>query len=278
RAFQFRPRSRAVHHANIRVDVTSASADLDAADPAPGYEGVILHSAQFPVGEFLGWTPGQAAAPSEQIAWSLPGGSSFVVQLHMRSTGRDELVTPLLGVYFTTPPPPRTPAMIRLGKQDLHIPAGASRWQSIDTFVMPVSAEVLAIQPHSHYRARDVLLLAERPDGVVQTLLHIDDWDSYWQDRYRLQRPIRLPSGTTLRSIYTFDNSASNPRNPNQPPEDALWGWRTSDEMADVWVQARCDTETERERLTSIALRKATAEDAIGAEVLVARQPDHFNL
>ena len=50
----------AVHHANIRVDPTPASRRLEAADPAPGYEGAILHSADYPDGHFLGWTPGQA--------------------------------------------------------------------------------------------------------------------------------------------------------------------------------------------------------------------------
>ena len=44
-----------------------ASAELDRNDPAPGYEGVILHSAQYPPGHFLGWTPGQAAAPSGEL-------------------------------------------------------------------------------------------------------------------------------------------------------------------------------------------------------------------
>ena len=75
RGFQFRPRSTAVHHANIRVDRTPASEQLDLADPAPGYEGVILHSAEYPDGHFLGWTPGQAAPPANDLAWPLVGGN-----------------------------------------------------------------------------------------------------------------------------------------------------------------------------------------------------------
>ena len=48
-----------VHHANIRIDGTPASRSLDAADPKPGYEGLIAHSAVYPDGHFLGWTQGQ---------------------------------------------------------------------------------------------------------------------------------------------------------------------------------------------------------------------------
>ena len=38
---------------------TAASRRLDEADPAPGYEGVIPRSADYPDGHLFGWTPGQ---------------------------------------------------------------------------------------------------------------------------------------------------------------------------------------------------------------------------
>lgn len=278
RGFQFRPRSRAVHHANIRLDSTSGSAELDLNDPAPGYEGVILHSAQYPPGHFLGWTPGQAAAPSDELGWRLDGGTHFVVQLHMRSTGQADHISPLLGLYFTEALPVRQPTMLRLGRQDLRIGAGDKEFISADTFAVPVPSTVMAIQAHSHYRARDVLLSAELPDGSVRTLLHINDWDFNWQDHYRLAQPIRLPAGSTLRSRFKFDNSNDNPRNPNVPAQDVQWGWRTSDEMADVWVQVVTDTTEDQKRLSLLARHKSTAEDAIGAEILIAREPRHFNL
>jgi len=59
RGLEFRPRTRGVHHANIRVDPTTASRQLDAADPDGGYEGLILRTADYPSGHFLGWTPGK---------------------------------------------------------------------------------------------------------------------------------------------------------------------------------------------------------------------------
>ena len=278
RGLQFRPRSRAVHHANIRIDSTPASAELDLTDPTPGYEGVILHSAQFPDGYFLGWTPGQAAPPDDQLAWPLQGQSDFVVQLHMRSTGQADVVRPLLGLYFSPKAPVQAPTMIRLGRQNLHIPAGDQQFTSTDSFMVPVPITVMAIQPHSHYRARDVLVRAELPNGAQRTLLHIDDWDFYWQDQYRLAQPAKLPAGTILRSSFRFDNSDRNPRNPSRPAADVTWGWRTSDEMADVWMQVVTDTNADRAQLSRLALQKATAEDAIGVEILIAREPDHFNL
>lgn len=278
RGLQFRPRSRAVHHANIRVDPTPASRAMDEADPAPGYEGVILHSADFPDGHFLGWTPGQAAPPSADLAWKLESGADLVVQLHMRPTGRVEQIAPLIGLYFTQTAPARTPAMVRLGRQNLDIPAGASDYRVTDSFVLPVDAQIVAIQPHAHYRARDVNAWATLPGGSRRPLIHISDWDFSWQDLYRFATPLWLPAGATLEMTYAFDNSERNPRNPSRPPERVTWGWRSSDEMGDVWIQVLTRTEVDRRTLAEAARLKMTQEDAIGAEVLVARDPNHVNL
>ena len=278
RAYQFRPRSRGVHHANIRVDSTPASRALDEADPEPGYEGVILHSAVYPDGHFLGWTPGQAAPPSRDLAWRLTGGTDLVVQLHMRPTGRVEQIAPLIGLYFSNHAPPRTPAIVRLGRQNLDIPAGASDYRVTDSFRLPVAADVVAVQPHAHYRARTISAWATLPDGAHRPLVHISDWEFGWQDQYRLATPIALPAGTLLEMEYVFDNSAQNARNPSHPPERVSWGWRSSDEMADVWIQMLTHSDAERRALTEAARLKMTGEDAIGTEVLIARQPDHVNL
>ena len=279
RGMQFRPGNRAVHHANIRVDATPASRRLDDEDPSPGYEGIIARAADFPDGQFLGWTPGQLApALSDESAWQLRGGTDLVVQLHLRPTGAPEEIAPVIGLYFGDRAPSRTPVMIRLGKQDIDIPAGTRAHTVTDSFVLPVAAGVLAIQPHAHYRARSVEATAALPDGSRRSLIRIDDWDMNWQDRYVYTSPIRLPSGTRLSMTYTFDNSIANPRNPDRPPVRARWGWRSTDEMADVWLQVVTNSDDDRARLVSEISRQMLTEDAIGSEVLLAREPNHVNL
>ncbi len=278
RALEFRPRSRAVHHANIRIDRTTASRRLDEADPEPGYEGVILRSADYPDGHFLGWTPGQAPPPaSDDLSWRLDGGSDFVVQLHMRPTGHQEIVRPVLGLYFGARPA-RVPTMIRLGRQNLDIAAGLRDYRVTDSFTLPVDVEVHAIQPHAHYRARRVDAWATLPDGSRRPLLRIDDWDFNWQDDYRYASPFRLVAGTTISMEYTFDNSADNPRNPSRPPAHVSWGWQSADEMADVWLQVVAMTPADRERLQKDVDRKMLTEDTVGGEILVRQHPDYVAL
>jgi tetratricopeptide (TPR) repeat protein len=279
RGLTFLPGNRAVHHANIRVDPTAASRRLDEADAAPGYTGTILRSADYPDGHFLGWTPGQApplAPPG--LAWRLNAGDDLVVQLHLRPTGKVERLQPAIGLYFTSEAPTHTPTILRLGRQGLNIAPGVSDYRITDSYVLPVDAEVQAIQPHAHYRARTVDAWATLPDGSRRSLLQIRDWDFNWQDQYRYASPFWLPAGTRLDMAFTFDNSAANPRNPDHPPARVSWGWRTSDEMGDVWVQVMTRTDADRARLAGDVRRKMAAEDVIGCETLIAREPEYADL
>jgi tetratricopeptide (TPR) repeat protein len=74
---------------------------------------------------------------------------------------------------------------------------------------------------------------------------------------------------------YIFDNSDTNPRNPQHPPQRVPWGWRSSDEMADVWIQVMTRSEDDRHRLDPDVRRKMAVEDAVGCETLIAREPDY---
>jgi len=276
RGLEFKPGSGAVHHANIRIDPTPASRQLDDADPEPGYEGTILHSADYPDGHFLGWTPGQAPPlAQDDMAWRLDPASDLVVQLHMRPTGKVERVQPSIGLYFTPHAPSRTPSIVRLGRQQIDMPAGAREFRVTDSFTLPVDAEVRAIQPHAHYRARTMRADATLPSGARRTLITIASWDFNWQDQYRYLSPFWLPAGTRIDMEYVFDNSEANPRNPDRPPQRVSWGWRSSDEMADVWIQVMTRSEDDRARFASTSRRKMAAEDAIGCETIIAREPDY---
>lgn len=275
RALEFRPGNpRVVHHANIRIDKTTASRELDDRDQAPGYEGLISRSAQYPDGHFLGWTPGQVAPllPKE-LAWRLEPGSDLVVEVHMRPSGRVEEVAPSIGLYFSDVPATRTPAMLRLGRQSIDIPAGDAGYTVTDSYVVPVDVTVVAVQPHAHYRARDVRGEATLPDGSVTPLVTIRDWDFRWQHVYRYVTPLQFPKGTRLSMRYTYDNSDNNPRNPERPPKRARWGQRSSDEMGDLWIQALTRDERDLDRLSADFRPKVAAEDIIGYEVEIEKHP-----
>ena len=275
RGLEFRPGNpRVVHHANIRVDKTRASQRYDDEDPEPGYDGLISHSAMYPDGHFLGWTPGQVAPLLPKgLAWRLDTNADLVVELHMQPSGKPEAVQPSIGLYFTDDPPERTPLMLRLGRQSIDIPPGEPRYTTTDEFVLPVDVEVEAVQPHAHYRAREVHGTATLPDGSVKRLIDIADWDFRWQHVYRYAAPFTLPKGTRLAMQFTFDNSADNPRNPQQPPARVRWGQRSRDEMGDLWIQALPKSEADLFALERAFRPKVLAEDVLGYEREIEREP-----
>jgi tetratricopeptide (TPR) repeat protein/mono/diheme cytochrome c family protein len=227
-----------VHHASIKIDSTRSSRRLDEDDPAPGYNGGGGRTARFPDGQFLAWTPGQTPSMlPEGMAWQLDPGTDLVLELHLVPRGKPERVNPTVGLYLSNTPPSETPYILRLGSQTIDIPAGERRYALTDTFVLPVDADVIGLQPHAHNLAREIKVRARLPDGRTEWLLYISDWDFRWQEVYRYTDRVRLPKGTTLLMEYTYDNSTENPRNPNRPPVRVTFGQTTASEMGNVWIQ-----------------------------------------
>ncbi len=277
---EFHPgNARVVHHANIRIDRSPATRRLDDADPLPGYDGLMPRSAEYPEGHFLGWTPGQIAplVPPE-LAWTLEPGSDLVVQLHLQPSGAVEEVLPEIGLYFSDSAPSRTPTILRLGSQGIDIPPGESHYVIRDSYVLPVDVQLLAVQPHAHYRAREIRGVAQLPDGTSRLVMHIKDWDFRWQHVYRQEAPIPLPKGTRLSMEYTYDNSASNVRNPELPPARVFWGQRSKDEMGDLWFQLLASNDRDRARLSAEITAKMIGEDIVGLETMLKVDPSDAEL
>src|SRR5262249_39290059 len=125
-AVEFRPGTRAVHHATMLIDETRNSRRRDEEDPAPGYEGGFAPTASYPDGHFLGWAPGQQSVPREpQLTWRLKPGADMVMQLHLKPTGKPEHVQVSVGLFFGSEPPLETLTLLRLAREDIDIPAGA---------------------------------------------------------------------------------------------------------------------------------------------------------
>jgi Flp pilus assembly protein TadD len=239
RALEFRPRTRVIHHAFFIFDRTRQSRHLDERDPGPGFAGASLPpNLDWSNGYFLSWQPGRRPVESlPGMAWSLTPGSDLILQIHMQPSGKVEEIHPMVGLYFTEQSPTNSPLKISLSSYAIDIPAGTNQFEIRDRFVLPADAFLLGLLPHAHFLAREVEGWARFPDGRVQSLLRIPDWDFNWQTDYRLVAPLFLPRGTELSMRILYDNSAENVRNPNQPPIRVRYGAGSSDEMGELWLQ-----------------------------------------
>ncbi|HAT27897.1 MAG TPA: hypothetical protein DCS89_12845 [Gammaproteobacteria bacterium] len=239
RALEFRLDNRqVVHHAEFRLDETDASWRRDNEEPGTGFGGMNNTTAHYPDGHFVNWVPGKRASElPEGLAWRLPAQADLVVQLHMMPSGSEAVIDPQIGLYFAEEPPGLSPQMIWLGSRWLPIAAGDPGFTTRDSYELPFDVEVMSVLPHCHFICKDIKAWATLPDGSTQWLARIDEWDFYLQDEFRFKRPMRLPRGTTLSMEFSYDNSADNWRNPNDPPQDIEFGPLSSNEMADLWIQ-----------------------------------------
>jgi tetratricopeptide (TPR) repeat protein len=168
--------------------------------------------------------------------------------------------------------------MLRLGKQYMDISPGERNYFVTDSYVLPVDVDVHAVQPHAHYRAKEIKGFATLPDGTRQWLIYIRNWDFDWQDTYRYIKPITLKKGTTLTMEYTYDNSESNRRNPLIPPQRVHWGQNSSDEMGDLWLQVVTRSPADREQLVQEFRQKVLQEDIVGYESVLRQTPNDVAL
>src|SRR5918993_1454104 len=239
KAVEFLPgNSKVVHHANIKVDRTRLSRRRDDDEPGAGSEGGGSREARFPDGMFLGWTPGQSPRVSpDGMSWRLEPQSDLVVELHLMPGTAPEPVQVSVGLHFTDQRPTRTGYMLRLGRQDLDIAAGRRDYINADSYTLPVDVDVLAVQPHAHFLMKEARAWATLPDGTIEPLIYIKDWNFHWQDVYTYAQPLTLPQGTVIEMRYTYDNSAANRRNPSRPPRRVTFGQTSASEMGSLWLQ-----------------------------------------
>lgn len=278
KAWQFLPGNHVVHHATFQFDTTGRSRQLDAKDPQPGYEGLIGLSVQGPDGFFLNWGSGHApyVAP-EGMAWPLEKNTDLVMMLHLRPSGKEEIVRAKLGLYFSDAPS-RVPSLVRLTRQHMDIPAGESHYTVVDSYRLDVDVDVHTIAPHAHYLATRIDSFAILPDGSRKPLISIPDWNIHWQDVYRYVQPVSLPAGTTVVMEYVYDNSASNPFNPSTPPKRVRYGQRSSDEMAELFLQVTTKSSADRAKLSAGVRAKVLREEIIGHVKMLEADPNNAAL
>jgi tetratricopeptide (TPR) repeat protein len=244
RAMQILPGTpQVIHHANIEIDRT---ASLRHANPKtwqqglPGMELVVYSGNAFdPDSHFLLWksdTP--VLVEPKNMPWRLDPGNDLILNMHLKPTGKPEVAEAKVGLYFTDRPPTAHPILLELEDDSaLDIPPGDPNYVIQDQLKLPVDVQVLAVYPHSHYTGKDLQGYAVLPNGQKKWLIWIRNWDVDRQAVYNYRRPIFLPKGTVLHIHYTFDNSANNIHNPNNPPLRLRAGNRSVDERGQLWVQ-----------------------------------------
>lgn len=287
RAIEIRPGNpRVFHHANVILDRSHAARRREAS-PGSGFAGmdVIFEEESFePDGQFLSWKPGSnPVVEPDGMAWRADPGMDLILNVHLKPTGKEETVTPVIGLYFTDKPQSRFPMLVQLEHdRALDIPPGEKDFLVTDEFRVPMDMNVLAIYPHAHYLAKLIEAYATLPDGTKKWLVRIPDWDLNWQGVFRYQNPVLLPKDSVVSMRIHYDNSSDNVRNPNSPPKRVVGGPDAASEMSHFWMQvlpvAEGDHRAELQEAISVQQIKKypddfTANFRMGDLLLTRNQP-----
>jgi hypothetical protein len=179
------------------------------------------------------------------MAKFIPAGSDLVFQMHYTTNGHAVKDRTSVGMVFAKHPPAQRVFTLQLANDHdkIPIPPGADNYRVEVSGTLPNDCTLLSFFPHMHLRGKRFEYNLVRPDGQTETLLRVN-YDFYWQLSYRLAEPRFLKAGTKLQAVAWYDNSVSNPHNPD-PESPVRWGDQTYNEMMvgffDVAVPANID-------------------------------------
>lgn len=187
-------------------------------------------------GMIAAWAPGMLPVElPEGAAITVEEGRTLVLQMHYYDAA-DPGATDQSGYAFDLVDADSVTDdvfMLPLGAFNFTLPAGDDDARATNELELPAFAptvKVYASFPHMHYLGTSYKFWFER-EGVETCLVQSDVWDFNNQLTYQFPEPVEVQGGDTLKIECTYDNSADNPNNPNDPPKDVGYGERTDEEM-----------------------------------------------
>tara|TARA_B100000963_G_scaffold48059_1_gene36338 strand:+ start:294 stop:1877 length:1584 start_codon:yes stop_codon:yes gene_type:complete len=246
-AVEIRPANGAIaHHALIGYTESASSISqaeaLDAETPEEGYESFGDYGV--PVDDFLfgGWAPGvEPTVFPSTIGKKISPNGRFLLQMHYGPTPVEESDLTSFNLFFADVP------LQREVELEMMTPANLSdlffiQPNEIKTFHGTIDIEedisLLSVMPHCHLLGKAWEVYAVSSDYIdTIPLISIPDWDFNWQGIYDFPSLKHIPAGYTIHAICTYDNTANNPDNPNDPPQLTEWGDLTGDEMYVLFFQ-----------------------------------------
>lgn len=241
---------RLIHHANYAIQaVPDTSID-------------ILHTAPFvnatdddrtKVDQYMpyrkimsyygGWIPGTSYEyfPKE-FGWVMPKRGVILLTVHYAPSATDETSVCGVHLFFKKTPITRVMKVVSFGSGGIgesqiepifYIKAGKVQTFHLEVTNPSQDQSLLYVWPHMHLLGKEYKAYITTPAGDTIRLVHIPDWDFRWQEIYRFRRPVKVVKGSVIHIEGTYDNTANNPFNPNNPPKNvfSMGDMRTTDEM-----------------------------------------------
>ncbi|MEO6549500.1 MAG: cytochrome c [Ferruginibacter sp.] len=190
-----------------------------------------------------GWIPGTTYEyyPKE-FGWVLPKRGVILLTVHFGPSAIDEKSISGINLFFKNTPVTRQVKVISFGSGGIGekqiSPIFYIKGNEQKTFTLEVTnpgadLSIMYVWPHMHYIGKEFTAYVVSPAGDTTRLVHIPQWDFRWQEIYRFPKLLKVVKGSVMHIEGTYDNTAGNPANPNQPPKTIFSAgtMRSTDEM-----------------------------------------------
>lgn len=165
------------------------------------------------------------------VAFRIPAGAVFGLQIHYTTTGIEEKGKIQVGLRYPRREVRKRLHHFLLDPRKWVIPPQDPAFRIESTHTLKHNANLLGLFTHMHVRGRDMSFYALEEGKPTETLLQIPNYNFEWQLGYELAPGKKnFPKGTRMRAIAHFDNSPFNPYNPD-PQAAVKYGPQTVDEM-----------------------------------------------
>jgi hypothetical protein len=224
-----------MHHVLARLqqeEPGTTSAEDASGGGANGGPGLLMEWAIGKNYDIYRENSGKLLLPGAHIWW----------ELHTHSVGQEIKDHAELAVYLYPKgqePKYRTRLMLFSGMSQrggIDIPPNTIA-ETTGYTLLRQAARLENYQPHMHLRGKAMAMEAIMPDGQVQLLSYVNNFNFNWMNNYIYSDDVApvLPKGTIIKITGWYDNTVNNTHNPD-PEQWVGFGDRTVDEMSHAWV------------------------------------------
>ena len=190
-----------------------------------------------------GWIPGTSYEyfPKE-FGWVMPKRGVILLTVHYGPSATDESSICGVHLFFKKTPITRTMKVVSFGSGGIgegqiepifYIKANTTQTFKLEVTNPSQDQSLLYVWPHMHLLGKEYTAYITTPAGDTIRLVHIPAWDFRWQEIYRFRHPVKVPKGSVVHILGTYDNTTDNPANPHNPPKNvfSMGEMKTTDEM-----------------------------------------------
>lgn len=177
------------------------------------------------------------------MAKRIPAGSRLYFQVHYTPNGAEATDVSRAGLVFAGTKEKEIEKQLqvnavvnmrfRIPPQQANVPVQAE-------YRIGRDMQIVSMLPHMHLRGKSFRIEVANPGEQRKVVVDVPRYDFNWQNSYVFAKPLVVREGATLYCTATYDNSETNPANPD-PTKTVTWGDQTWEEMLVAQFEAVLD-------------------------------------